>query len=138
MSSIDRIPVHVVTPDEMLTGQAEAVLTEVAELLERMIQSGEEGSIDLHGLPLSPADKVWLDGQLGRGEVDITLDAGGDSTLSETAFAGVWKVVHRDTEGRVVAEFIEVARVPQIVKPADADIEKACEGLQLKLKQIAQ
>jgi hydrogenase-1 operon protein HyaF len=136
MPSIDQIPIHVLSPDEMLTGQAEAVLTEVAELLERLLQTGEEGSIDLHGLPLSPADKVWLDQQLGRGEVEITLDAGGRSVLTETGFSGVWKVLHRDTEDRVVAELIEVAYVPSIVKPAYSDMQKSFDHLKLKLMQI--
>lgn len=129
------IPVHVLSPDEMLTGQAEAVLSEVADLLARLLATGEAGSIDLRSLPLSPADRDWLDAQLGRGEVGIVLEAGGRSDLYETAYAGVWKVVHRDTEARVVSEFIEVSPVPAIVKPARIDIEQALERLQTSLKQ---
>jgi hydrogenase-1 operon protein HyaF len=137
MPSISEIPIHVLSADEILTGQAEAVLTEVAEMLGRLLETGEEGSIDLHGLPLSPADKVWLDQQLGRGEVEINLDAGGRSLLTETAFSGVWKVVHRDMDGRVVAELIEVTYVPGIVRPAAMDIKRAHEKLQLNLQQIS-
>lgn len=137
MRSINEIPVHALSADEMLTGQAEAVLVEVANLLARMVATGEEGSIDLRSLPLSPADRDWLDAKLGRGEVDIALEAGGRSELYETAYAGVWKVVHRDTEARVVAEFIEVASMPAIVKPALADIERANQKLQSDLKQIS-
>lgn len=137
MSSIDQIPVQVLSADEMLTGQAEAVLTEISEILEHLLETGEEASIDLHGLPLSPADRVWLDEQLGRGEVEINLDAGGSSVLTETAFSGVWKVVHRDVDERVVAELIEVAYVPDIVRPTKADIKKSYERLQSNLKQIS-
>lgn len=137
MRSINEIPVHVLSPDEMLTGQAEAVLSEVADLLGRLLETGEEGSIDLRSLPLSPADRDWLDAKLGSGEVEIVIEAGGRSTLYETAYSGVWKVVHRDTEERVVSEFIEVAYVPAIVQPAAADIENAYEKLQSDLKQIS-
>lgn len=137
MPSIDEIPIHVLSPDEMLTGQAEAVLAEIADLLGRLLTAGEEGSIDLRSLPLSAADRDWLDGKLGRGEVEITLEAGGRSTLTETAYSGVWKVVHRDTGERVVAEFIEVAHVPAIVRPARADLETAREKLQSELKRIS-
>ncbi len=137
MRSIDEIPIQVLSPDQMLTGQAEAVLAEIADMLGRLLETGEEGSIDLRSLPLSPADRDWLDEKLGRGEVEIVLDAGGRSDLHETAYAGVWKVVHRDTEERVVSEFIEVAYVPDIVKPATADIENAYERLQSDLKQIS-
>lgn len=135
MQSINEIPVHVLSFDEMLTGQAEAVLSEIADLLGRLLATGEAGSIDLRSLPLSPADRDWLDEKLGRGEVEITLEAGGRSDLYETAYAGVWKVTHRDTEERVVAEFIEVAYVPAILRPASADIEQAHERLQASLKQ---
>lgn len=137
MRSINDIPIHVLSPEEMLTGQAEAVLTEIADMLGRLLETGEEGSIDLRSLPLSPADKVWLDERLGRGEVEINLEAGGRSILTETAYSGVWKVVHHDTDERVVSEFIEVAYVPAIVWPAGADIENAYEKLQSDLKQIS-
>ena len=137
MQSINQIPVLVLSPAEMLTGQAEAVLTEIAELLDRLLETGEAGSIDLRSLPLSPADRTWLDERLGVGEVEIVMNAGGESVLSETAYAGVWKVVHRDAEDRVIAELIEVAYVPEIVKPAAADIESACTKLQSSLKQIS-
>lgn len=136
MRALEAIPVRVLSFEEPLTGQAEAVLAEIAQLLERFCETGEEGSIDLRGLPLSPADKAWLDEQLGRGEVEIVLDAGGRSLLTETACSGVWKVVHRDAEERVVAELIEVAPVPGIVKAAGADVQRACDRLKSRLKRM--
>ena len=136
MRSLKDIPIHALSPDEILTGQAEAVLAEVAEMLGRLLQTGKGDSIDLRSLPLSLADRVWLDERLGRGEVEILLDAGGNSTLTETAYSGVWKVVHSDMEGRVVAEFVEVGYVPDIVLPTGLDIQKSCHKLQSNLKQI--
>ena len=118
----------------MLTGQAEAVLVEVAELLGRLVEQGEESSIDIRGLPLTRADREWLDAQLGRGEVEIVMEAGGTSTLLETAFPGVWKVTHHDPVGRVVAELIEVANVPAILRPDQSDIEMGYGSLLLKLR----
>lgn len=137
MSSIEQISIMALSADEMLTGQAEAVLTEIAELLGQLLETGKGDSIDLRSLPLSPADRVWLDEQLGRGELEIRLDAGGQSILSETAFSGVWKVVHRDIDERVIAELIEVAYVPDIVRPTIMDIKRAHDDLQLNLKQIS-
>lgn len=137
MSSISQIPIQVLSADEMLTGQAEAVLTEVADMLGRLLETGEGGSIDLRSLPLSPADKLWLDEQLGRGEVEINIEAGGKSFVTETAFHGVWKIEHRDEDDRVVAELIEVTVMPEIVKPYKTDIEKSYNSLQLNLKQFS-
>jgi hydrogenase-1 operon protein HyaF len=134
MSSLDGIPVHVVSAADGLTGQAGAVLAEVAERLKRLLEVGEEDSIDLRSLPLSPADLEWLEQQLGRGEAEITLDAGGRSVLTETGYPGVWLITHRDVRDHAVAQFIEVAYVPKIVPPARADIEKGYESLLFNLK----
>lgn len=136
MSSIEQISIRIASFEEMLTGQAEAVLTEVAEMLKRLLEEGVEDSIDLRSLPLTPADRDWLDAELGRGEVEIMLEAGGHSVLMETAFPGVWKIMHRDTEDRIVAELIEVAFVPAIIRPDKTDIEKGYEGLLSKLKVL--
>ncbi len=134
MSTIDRIPVSIAGPDDMLTGQAEAVLTEVAEMLKRLIEQNIEDSIDLRSLPLSAADRKWLDRQLGHGEVEILLEAGGRSVLTETGYPAVWKIVHRDGQERVVAEFVEVAWVPRIIKPDAGDVQIGYESLLSNLK----
>lgn len=118
----------------MLTGQAQAVLTEIAGMLKRLLDGGVEDSIDLRSLALSDADRVWLETQLGRGEVEIMLEAGGRSVLTETAYPGVWRVIHRDMQDRAIAELIEVAYVPAIIRPDTGDVKKGYEGLLLKLK----
>lgn len=134
MPSIDHIPISVLSPDEMLTGQAEAVLTEIAGMLKCLLDEGVEDSIDLRSLALSGADREWLDRQLGRGEVEIMMEAGGRSVLTETAYPGVWKVVHRDSQDRVVAELIEVTFVPAIISPDTGDVKKGYKSLLLSLK----
>jgi hydrogenase-1 operon protein HyaF len=133
MSTIDNISISIAGPDDMLTGQAEAVLTEVAEMLRHLIEQNIEDSIDLRSLPLSTADRKWLDRQLGHGEVEILLEASGCSVLTETAYPAVWKVTHNDVNDRVIAEFIEVAWVPAIIKPDARDVKKGYESLLLKL-----
>ncbi len=134
MDRLEHISIRVAGFDEMLTGQAEAVLTEAAEMLGRLLAEGVEDSIDLRGLPLTAADRDWLDGQLGRGEAEIVLQAGGRSLLKETAYPGLWRVVHEDLSGRVVAEFLETAFVPVILRPDKSDVEKGHESLLLKLE----
>lgn len=134
MPSIESIPIQIVSGGDGLTGQAEAVLSEVAERLKRLLEAGEEDSIDLRSLPLSPADLDWLEERLGRGEAEITLDAGGRSVLTETAYPGVWLVTHRDLREHVVAQFIEIARVPHILAPARMDIERGYKRLLSNLK----
>lgn len=132
MPSIESIPIQIVSSGDGLTGQAEAVLTEVSEMLKRLLDEGMEDSIDLRSLPLSPADLDWLEEQLGRGEVEIVMEAGGRSVLTETAYPGVWLVTHRDRQDHAVAQFIEIAYVPKIVPPDISDVEKGYKRLLLK------
>lgn len=134
MASIENISIHVASPDDLLSGQAEAVLSEVAEMLGHLLEEGGEDSIDLRGLPLTQADRDWLDEQLGRGEVTIELQAGGASVLYETAYPGVWKVVHRDLQDRVLVELIEVAWVPAIIRANPEEVRSGYEELRQLLK----
>jgi hypothetical protein len=53
----------------------DALLLEVAGLLQNLLACGKPGSIDLMGLPLSPNCLAALDDRLGRGEVTATLNS---------------------------------------------------------------
>lgn len=122
--------------EEGLSGNAPAILREAASLLERLADEGESGAIDLSSLPLTPADRLWLRERLGQGEVSIHLAAGGDSDILETAVPGLWWVEHRDEQGRVLSEFIEVTRVPALVAvPAD-DLESGLEYLDTLIDEL--
>ena len=97
--SLDAIPIHVInTPptESGLSGNALPLLREISELLRRLLETGETGTIDLSALPLTPADLDWLHEKLGEGEIAVTLQANGESTLNETACPGVWWVAHRN------------------------------------------
>jgi hydrogenase-1 operon protein HyaF len=104
----------------------DALLTEIASLLRRLVDHGEAGSIDLLGLPLSPSCITALEDRLGRGQLTIRLDAAGRSDIHETSFPGVWWVLHANESGRTIALLIEVAIVPKIV---EADIEDVANAL---------
>lgn len=135
MARLDEIPVH--SEEQTLTGAAPAVLREVAVLLEKLAVNGETGAIDLRGLPLSPGDRGWLQERLGKGEVEIALALVGDSTIRETAFPGVWWVVHRNERGAVESEFIEVARIPELVLAHPDDIEIGLENLKSAISELS-
>jgi hydrogenase-1 operon protein HyaF len=133
--SIDAIPIHVFqTPSAPgLSGNAPPLLREVVELVRRLLESGESTSIDLSALPLTPADLDWLQEMLGAGEICITLQASGESTLNETACSGVWWVTHHNENGMVTAQFIEVAFVPELVKAHPQDVQIGLDYLESKL-----
>ena len=142
--SLDAIPIHViplhVSPalpaGPGLTGNALPLLREIAELLRRLLESGETAAIDLSALPLTPADLDWLRDKLGEGEIAVTLQASGESTLNETACPGVWWVTHYNEQGAVTSQFIEVAFVPELVKAHPQDVATGRENLELLMSEL--
>lgn len=110
-------------------GGVAAILTEVATLLERVAATGEAAAIDLRSLPLNAADRRRLLEALGPGEVEITLRADGDSSIRETGVQGVWWTEHRDRNGVLIACFIEIARVPEILPVPDEELRRGAERL---------
>jgi hydrogenase-1 operon protein HyaF len=112
------------------TGLAEAILEEIAELLQRLIETGEEGAIDLRGLPMTDTDRHRLKERLGSGEVRATLDVAGPSTVEETAIPGVWWVRHEGADRRVANEQIAVTRIPAILITHPEDLAVGAARLQ--------
>jgi hydrogenase-1 operon protein HyaF len=106
-------------------GLVDALIMEVADLLQGLVERGEAGTIDLLGLPLSPSCLVALEQHLGQGEITVQLDAAGRSEIRETGFPGVWWTRHADEAGRVIALLIEVAFVPAILQADIDDITRA-------------
>lgn len=137
--SLDAIPILPVTATPAqagLTGNAPPLLRELREMVRRLLDTGEPSSIDLTALPLTPADLDWLRDKLGQGEVAVTLDANGESSFDETACRGVWWVTHRNDQGAVIAQFLEVAFVPELVKAQPQDVEIGYEYLELLVSDL--
>lgn len=109
---------------------ADAIVIEIAALLERFVDTGQAGAIDLRGLPMTEADTARLEALLGRGEVQAELSVVGTSEIWETAYSGVWWARHRGTDARVVAEEIVVARVPMILMTHEDDARAALRRLE--------
>lgn len=108
--SFDAIPIHVInaSPGEPgLTGNAPPLLRELLEQVRHLIESGESSAIDLSALPLTPADLDWLREKLGAGEISVTLQANGESTLNETGCPGVWWVTHHNEQGAVTSHGLQ-------------------------------
>jgi hydrogenase-1 operon protein HyaF len=142
--SLDAIPVVVVNTSAIpaganagLSGNAPVLLREIAELVRRLLDSSESSAIDLRALPLTPEDLDWLRETLGQGQVVATLEAEGESTLSETVCPGVWWVAHHNEQGAVVSEFIEITFVPELLKAHPEDVEIGLEHLELLISDLS-
>jgi hydrogenase-1 operon protein HyaF len=124
-------------PLDGLSGNAPVLLREIVEHVNRLLATGESSAIDLNALPLTPADLDWLRETLGTGEIAITLESDGDSTLNETACPGVWWVTHHNEHGAVASRFLEVAFVPELVKAHPEDIKIGLEHLELLISGLS-
>jgi len=116
-----------------LGGGVMAILAELVGLLERLASGELPASIDLRSLPMSPQDRLALQSVLGDGEVQATLDAHGLSNIRETRVPGLWWVEHRDPEGELIAESIEVTRMPQILMSALDEIGAGAAALRAQI-----
>ena len=129
MSDLDAIPVHA----EVSTGNVEPLLHEIRHALKRLA-NGEDGTvIDLKRLPLAPGEEDRITSMLGKGEVRAEIDALGPTLVEETSYPGVWLVTHCNAEESIVARFIEVTYMPELLKSQPADIESGIHKLESEL-----
>ncbi|MEJ2622465.1 MAG: hydrogenase expression/formation protein [Candidatus Thiodiazotropha sp.] len=135
MQRLQDIAIKVESPEgaQASHGNVLPILHEILQALQRFSSQAEPHCIDLRSLPFGPGDEEQLLNLLGRGEIRMTMDALGESTLWETAFSGVWVVDHRNAEGERVALQIEIGSVPEIVFSQQEDIVDAINRLEAQL-----
>jgi hydrogenase-1 operon protein HyaF len=129
MSALDTIAVRV----EASSGNVPLLLHEIRHALQRVAEGGDGTTIDLGSLPLAPGEDKRIEELLGKGELHAELDALGPTLIQETRFAGVWIVTHRNTEQEIVARFIEVTRIPELLLAQHADMHRAVRELEREL-----
>jgi HupH hydrogenase expression protein len=135
VSRLNDIPIRIEPPARTggLGGGVTAILSELANLLVEVAKGGAPTSVDLRSLPMSPQDRTELQSALGTGEVRATLDADGLSTLRETSVSGIWWIEHRNGEGELIAELIEVTPVPQILQSIADDMATSARELRERI-----
>lgn len=116
-------------------GNATPLLHEIEVLLSDLLSAGKSASIDLRSLPMLPADYENLRAALGDGEVSATIDAMGPTQVRETAVHGVWWVTHYNSDDTVIAEFIEVTYIPEILRTHPADARLGLDRLRSRLTE---
>lgn len=135
MTGLQNIGIEVrVEPDGGLGGGVRAILYELAGMLETLLESGRGNAIDLRSLPFAPGEYEQLRAALGTGEVSAEVLALGPTVIRETGIRGVWWVIHYNTSDQVLAEFLEVTRVPQLLK---TEVDDIGEGLDLLHERLA-
>ena len=130
MSSLETIPVTT----EVATGNVEPLLHEIRHALKRLV-GGEDGTtIDLKSLPLAPGEEERIEATLGTGEVRAEVDALGPTLIQETSYPGVWLITHKNADNAVVARFIEVTYIPELLRSQPEDIDAGIDRLENELR----
>jgi len=145
MSRLTEIPIRIEPSARIETpavagglgGGVAAILSELATLLERLANGEAPGAIDLRSLPMSPLDRAELQQVLGEGEVQATVNAQGVSKMRETRVPGVWWIEHFEQQGELIAELIEVTRVPEILSSASDEIAAGARALRAQIAMAA-
>lgn len=115
--------------EEIFTGNVVPILNEIRHALQRLIDDGESTIIDLRAIPMGPGEEQHIETILGVGEVRVTIDAMGPSTINETLLAGVWLVTHYNADDEILGKFIEITRYPSILESQTEDMRGALERL---------
>lgn len=95
-------------------GAVRRVLDQARTALATAASGGSGRVVSLAGL--TGEQRRLLADVLGIGEVDIRIGGTPTYAIEETAFAGLWRGEARDDGGAVIAEWLEVAEVPQAVR----------------------
>ncbi|MEN8107240.1 MAG: hydrogenase expression/formation C-terminal domain-containing protein [Pseudomonadota bacterium] len=120
---------------DALTHNVRPLLNEIRHALEKLLATGESSAIDLRSIPLAPGEEEQIEQALGTGEISAMLDAMGPSEIRETGYPGVWLVTHFNVDRQLMGKFIEITRVPDLLKSPDEDI---ADGLQRLAGQFAE
>lgn len=122
-----------VPPASARSGNATAILHEIADSLGRLVADGSQAIIDLRAMPLTPGDLAQLEETLAPGAAKAEIDAAGPTEVFETVYPGVWWVRHRNETGETVAEFIEITTCPEILKSHIDDVREGWARFQAVL-----
>jgi hydrogenase-1 operon protein HyaF len=132
------IPIYAGTEEACSVGNIRALLSEIAAFLEKLVETGETGMIDLNSLPLAPGEYEQLRQTLAQGEISARIEAIGPSEIIETRYPGVWWVTHYNVEGDIVADMLEITTIPEILKSQSDDIRAGLELLRIQLNEEVQ
>jgi len=132
-NNLKDIPIYVQAGEDFSVGNIRALLAEIAARLEKLVSDGETGMVDLNSLPLAPGEYEQLRQTLGQGEVSARIEAIGPSEIIETRYPGVWWVTHYNVEGDIVADMIEIAWLPEIIRSQPEDVHAGLELLRAQL-----
>ena len=139
MNEFRQIPVTVLPDSEdevTITGTVRALLQELMDMVIALVETGATNVIDLKSLPLAPGELEQLRLVLGEGEVEAIVNALGPSHIQETMVPGIWWITHKNSNDEVVAEFIEVTSLPEILLTQHEEVWNSVDVLKGRIEEF--
>lgn len=90
------------------------LLESVKTALENGAQEDTNGKFSLNAL--ADEENHFLNQILGEGEVSITREGQLKTLVQESVLAGVWRVQVRDTNDKLLTDYLETGPIPQFVR----------------------
>lgn len=115
-------------PDEVMN--ALPILVELQSHCSAYETTQSPHAINLTLLPLSDADLVFLDEQLGRGPIDTLSRAYGKCQVISTLIPNVWWVRFYNSMGTLILNTLEVVDVPAVIRAAPEDLQDSAHRLE--------
>lgn len=126
MKTFHQIPINIEGIDyQDDSSLVNAVIYEIMQQMETLIINHKSGAVDLKSLPFSSKSYQLLQQRLGKGEVAASVNLSGETIVYETQYSGVWWVIHKNIDESVIAEHIEVTKVPSVLCAHIEDIKVA-------------
>ncbi len=119
---LDRFEADGRSSDEKPLMNALPLLREALVALKDLARDGKTRTINIHDIPLTPADTRLMDRVLGAGKVTVQLSSMGSSEWRETRFPGLWRCVHKNFMGTSLLETLEICPFPELAKAEPVDI----------------
>jgi len=113
------------------------ILTEILQALRDFYEKGEEHTIYINKIPITPEDRELILDTLGEGNVRISYIAKTQpAEWRETGIYGVWIGVIYDRDRKPILETIEITDYPKLAAAQMEDIRQSIELLENRLRSI--
>lgn len=115
---------------------APAILSELRDRARAWQPGQPQHVMNLTLLPLTPADSVLLEEQLGAGRVVVLSRGYGNCRVVDTGCARVWRVTYFNSQDMIILDTLEVGGVPEVALAAREDLEGSAERLHEVLQWV--
>lgn len=113
------------------------ILSEILKALKDLYEKGEEHTIYINKVPITPEDREVILDVLGEGNVKITYSSKTQpAEWRETGIYGVWIGIIYDRDRKPILETIEITNFPKLAASQREDIEESVKLLEERLEEV--